>query len=290
MREISAVNPGSPNSPTEEPEREPGRFCTHCGTFNLSHHRFCDHCGLPMPQARIDGTGNEIQHGRVPAADSARPVEPGQDTVPMPRHLRWLAPGAALCCLLVASLAAVIWQAAAPPPTSEEVFKALRSAGAQIAEPSSDLLCMKNLPYHRHHIQVQPTDTSTREWLDSLVLAGLYAPGVEVVPDEVSDSTLIQYQTLPALNSWRRNGKLCVAQGWELESVRTYAVPKSSETDSKRYMAALSWRAKAVAPWFAQLPPMGSRWLGVERDDNGLSTTTQQALERVSGRWTAVQP
>ncbi len=289
MREVSEVNPGPANCQTEEPERQSGRFCTHCGTFNLSDHRFCDHCGLPMPQSSVATNGNGIRHGMVPAADSGRPQELGRPTVHIPRHLRWLAPGAALCCLLVASLAAVIWQAAAPPPNSEEVFKALRSAGAQIAEPSSDLLCMKNLPYHRHHIQVQPTDTSTREWLDGLVLAGLYAPGVEVVPDEVSDSTLIQYQTLPALNMWRRNGKLCVAQGWELKSVRAYAVQKTSETNSKRYMAALSWRAKTVAPWFSQMPPVGLRLLGLKLDEEGLTTTTQQALERVNGRWTAVE-
>jgi hypothetical protein len=218
-----------------------------------------------------------------------RPTELNESAMHFPRHLRWLAPGAALCCLLVASLAAVIWYAAAPPPTSEEVFKALRSAGAQIAEPSSDLLCMKNLPYHRHQIQIQPTDTSTREWLDGLVLAGLYAPGVEVVPDEVSDSTLIQYQTLPALNRWRRNGTLCVAQGWEVESVRAYAVHNTSETNKKRYMASVPWRAKNVAPWFTHLQPLGLRWLGVKLDDNGLTTTTQQALDRVNGRWTAVE-
>ena len=241
-----------------------------------------------MPQPTVTQARGASERGTAHAEDSAQVVQQSLASVSLPEHLRWLAPGAALCCLLVAALAGVIWHAAPAPPTGQEVLAALRFVGAHITKPSPDLLCVKNLPYHRNHIQIQPTDAATRDWLDGLVSAGLYAPGVEVVPDEVTGSTLIQYQTLPALNLWRRDGKLCVAQGWGIESVRDDSIHKTAETHNKRYLASLSWRAHNVAPWLAQLPSLGFRIAGVNVDAKGLTTTTRQALERVNGRWLAV--
>ncbi|XVJ69399.1 MAG: zinc ribbon domain-containing protein [Rhizobacter sp.] len=268
----------------------PGRYCTRCGTFNQSEHSFCDHCGFPLLRRAAAQTHGAAEPGKVTAAQGDGPLlQQHTSSVQVSKQLRWLAPGAALCCVLVAALASVIWHAAAPPPSSQQVLETLRLAGAPITKPSPDLLCLNNLPYHRNHIQIQPTDTTTRTWLDGLVSAGLYEPGVEVVPDDMTGSTLIQYQSLPALNEWRRDGKLCVAQGWEVQSVQDNSIQRTAQAQRKRYVASLSWRAHTVAPWLAQLPPLDSRMTGVNVDANGLTTYTRQTLERVNGRWLAVE-
>jgi hypothetical protein len=284
-----AVNSNESSRTVVQPRVQPGRFCTGCGTFNLSAHRFCDHCGLPLPQPKVDQPPGEVEIGKRHAVAYRQTVQQATEPSANSKHLRWLAPGATLCCLLVAALAAIIWRAAAPPPTHEEVLAALRASGAHITKPGPDLLCLQNLPYHRHHIQILPTDTATRDWLDGLVLAGLYAPGVEVVTDGLTVSTLLQYQTLPALNQWRREGKLCIAQGWDMDSIRVSAVEKTPETQHKRYVASLSWTAHTVAPWLAHLPPVGLRLAGVNVDSEGPTSTTQQILERVNGRWSIVE-
>ena len=209
-------------------------------------------------------------------------------SVGVPKQLRWLVPGAAMGCLLVAAFASVVWHEAHPPPTPQEVAAALRLVDAHAIKPSPDLLCLKNLPYYRSHIRIQPTDVNAKKWLETLVSVGLYAPGVEVAADQMSDFTFIQYQTLPALNTWRRDGKLCVAQGWYLDSIRDNSIQKAPDTDRKRYVATLTWRAQTLAPWFAQLPSLDLRLTGVNVDATGLTTTTRQALERVNGRWLAV--
>jgi hypothetical protein len=282
------VNSDPSNRQPARSAGRPGRFCTRCGTFNLSDHRFCDHCGLPLAQSKVAVASATSDRGRAPTKDPDSPVQPEPTSAHRPKHLRWLAPGAALSCVLVAALAGIIWHAAAPPPSSEEVLAALHTVGAQIIKPSADLLCLNNLPYHRHHIQVQPSDAATRGWLDGLVQAGLYAPGVEVVPDEVTGSTLVQYQTLPALNQWRRDGRLCVAQDWVVESVPSQTVRKDTDAHDRRYIASVSWRAQNVAPWVAHLPLLGLRLNGVNMDAKGLTTTTQQIVERKSGNWAPV--
>lgn len=255
-------------------KHEPGRFCTACGVFNLSHHCFCDNCGRPMPgtQAAAQATAEKV-HFPDPRAPE------------LPRQLRWLAPGAAVSCVLIVVLASVIWHTAKPPPTSQEVLEALRSDTERIAVPSTDLLCIKNLPYHRHQIQLSPDDAATRTWLESLVQAGLYAPGIEVFPDEMTGSTLMQFQALPALNNWRRNGSLCFAQGWEVEAVPAQSIHKNARTDRLQYVASLSWRAQGTAPWLHYLPPLSTRLAGVTVDSKGITTTTQQTFERVDGQW-----
>jgi hypothetical protein len=207
----------------------------------------------------------------------------------LPRQLRWLAPGAAISCVLIVILASVIWHAAKPPPTSQEVLEALKSDSERVAVPSIDLLCIKNLPYHRHQIQLSPDDAATRAWLESLVQAGLYSPGIEVFPDEMTGSTLLQFQALPALNNWRKNGGLCFAQGWEIEGVPAESIHRNSRADRLQYVVALSWRAQGTAPWLRYLPPLSTRLAGVKVDSKGLTTTTQQIVERVNGQWKTVE-
>ena len=254
-----------------------GRFCTACGVFNPNHHSFCDNCGLQMqlPKAAPD------------ASQDARGVS-GPLRPPLHKQLRWLAPGAAISCVLVAILATVIWSAVTPPPNGQEVLEALRSDQTRVTAPAIDLLCIKNLPYQRHQIQLSPDDAATRNWLESLVQAGLYAPGVEVFPDEMTGSTLLQFQALPALSKWRRNGSLCVAEQWEIESVPTHSIHKSSRTDRMQYVASVLWRAKGTAPWLNYLTPISVRLPGVMVDARGLTTKTQHTLERVNGQWKAV--
>jgi hypothetical protein len=271
-----------------EPTQRPGRYCTRCGTFNLRYHSYCDHCGLPLTLPDVTQGLGACGNSSVNPEFSAQHEPDSPTSTLVPKHIQWLAPGAALCCLLVAALAGVVWHEAHPPPNPREVTAALRLVGARAIKPSPDLLCLKNLPYYRDYIRIQPTDVNARNWLETLVSVGLYAPGLEVVPDQISGSTFLQYQTLPALNHWRRDGKLCVAQGWELDSVRDNSIQKAPETDRKRYMATIVWRAHTLAPWLAQLPSVDLRMISVNVDAKGLTTTTRQALERVNGRWLAV--
>lgn len=279
-------------------------YCTACGTLNAADARFCDHCGLPMKRqpatmapspcpaaessvsvpADINGAGPAPMAFSTDGSGLAAPLDLPLPSSP-PWTQRWLAPGAALASVLVLVLGGVIWYAAAPPPTSQEVLLTLRKPGAKVAAPSPDLLCLRNLPYQRHHIQVQPSDQTTRNWLDALVKAGLYAPAVEVIPEGLSRDTLLQYQTLPAINPWRRGGRLCIGQNWVLDAVAPNSIRKDTSVQPPRYVASLVWRAEGVAPWLADLPEAGMRLAGVKVGEGRVTTSTQEALEARAGLW-----
>ncbi len=265
-----------------------GHYCTACGNANPMDANFCDHCGLPMRRRSL-APGAEVVAAHLQAKSDPGLLDVPEFVPHRSRAQRWLAPAAALACVLVFILGAVIWQSAAPPPTSQEVFGALRAAGVQVASPPTDLLCLNDLSYYRHHIQVQPSDQITRRWLDALVQAGLYAPAVEVFPDGLSADSVMQYQSLPALNPWRRAGGLCVAQGWALEAVMPDSIRKKPSADAPRLVATVVWRAQGVAPWLNQLPPLGLRLPGVDASAVGLTTHTSETLERQGGRWVLVR-
>lgn len=279
--------------------------CTACGNQPPVDSLFCDQCGLPMKKRRrvrdpAAGYG-DFTSVMAGAADDDRDALPSPFPPPTVASSgagaafaplnwttqRWVAPGAALASLLVLVLGGVIWQAAAPLPTPEEVMESLQRGDSKVAAPSSDLLCLRNLPYHRHHIQIRSNDQVARDWLDSLVTAGLYAPPVEVVPEgmtsETATVTLLQYQTLPAINPWRRNGQLCVAERWVLDSMVPGSLRKEGTFQSPRYTASLVWRAENVAPWFLPLQELaGARLIGISSSGTeGLVTHTQQRIERI---------
>jgi hypothetical protein len=302
-----------PSGPQQQqpPLQQPARFfyCTACGTLNAGDARFCDHCGLPMKRQPASATPSPLPTAEASASSSVPADIDGAEPAPMafstggsglatssdqllplqpsaswpsspPWTQRWLAPGAALASVLVLALGGVIWYAAAPPPTSQEVLLALRRPGAKVTVPSPDLLCLRNLPYQRHHIQVQPSDQATRNWLDALVKAGLYAPAVEVIPEGLSRDTLLQYQSLPAITLWRRGGRLCVAQNWVLDAVAPNSIRKDTSVQPPRYVASLVWRAEGVAPWLALVPEAGVRLAGVRVEDGVLTTKTVEGVER----------
>lgn len=298
--------PVDPRGPQQQ-LRQPASpcYCTACGVLNPGDARFCDHCGLPMrrqPAASVSSCPTPQSAASVQvdinAEEPAPPASPvdgsaqamSSDLLPslsssLPWAQRWLAPGAALGSMLVLALGSVIWHAAAPPPTSQDVLLALRKPGTKVAAPSPDLLCLRNLPYQRHHIQVQPSDQTTRNWLDALVKAGLYAPAVEVIPEGLSRDTLLQYQTLPAINPWRRGGSLCIAQNWVLDAVAPNSIRKDASVQPPRYVASLVWRAEGVAPWLAELPEAGMRLAGVRVGEGRVTTSTQESLEARAGLW-----
>ena len=284
-------------------------LCTACGNHSPVDALFCDQCGLEirgretisLPNQNIStwvsspgssSTRNDLLPSSCEGIASACITSDGlisnqmslAEEVAKPlswNTQRWIAPGAALASILVITLGVIIRHASAPQPTEKEVMEALGRDSIKISAPSQDLLCLSNLPYHRHHVQIPLNDQISRVWLDSLVQVGLYTSPVEVIPEGMSSeasTTLLKYQTLPAINSWRRNGRLCVAERWVIDSVLPGSIRKDSLKPSGRYLASIIWRADGIAPWLDRLPDARTRLAGVGVKDGKLIVTMQQEL------------
>lgn len=280
-------------------------FCTACGNQPPFDALFCDQCGLKMrgrvainiakknfcspdfssmKDERLSSTSicsglavitNDcVNKNKLNIVEAAKPLSWTTQ--------RWIAPCAALASVLIITLGIVIRYASAPPPTAQEVMEVIGRSNIKISAPSQDLLCLSNLPYHRHHVQIPLNDQVLRVWLDSLVQAGLYASPVEIIPEGMSSeasTTLLKYQTLPAINPWRRNGRLCVAERWVIDSVVPGSIRKEAIKPSRHYHASIIWRAEGIAPWLNQLPDVRTRLAGVEIKNGKLITITQHELD-----------
>lgn len=205
-----------------------------------------------------------------------------------------MAPCAALASVLVLALGFVVKEASAPPPSAKEILASLQNDNVSRYAPYFDLLCLRNFPYHRHHIQIYANDQVARDWLDLFVKAGLYAAPVEVISEGMSSETtisLLQYQVLPAINAWRHNGRLCVAQRWVLDSIVPESIRKDARIEASQYIVSLVWRAEGVAPWFESLRNFADlRLIGVNFSNaRKITVSTQQMIEKDGEHWRLIK-
>jgi len=224
-------------------------FCTQCGTSNADENAFCDHCGKPL---------------RKPAATQA----PG--AAPSPTHSAAASgPGARKAVYVVAALggllllggAALYFALATPAPTSARLLAAAKAGyGEVLTQRSRQELCLSNMNYSANPFNVAQYDQRTQNWLNTLVSAGLYSPGVAVVGSGFLAQTVVQYTATPELAQWREGRSLCLSKGVEIADVVDIGKPTEQKLGQRRdgdasapavqtVSAQLVLQAVNVAPW-----------------------------------------
>ncbi len=205
------------------------RFCTRCGTRNEDDAGFCEQCGAPLRATPQPGATAGSGPGRSP--DPARPPRTGGDphAVAQPRAARrrgvpklvWSA-AAGVVVLAGAGTAAWMFLGRIQPPTKAEVD----AIGAQWLGSHQAALagsaCLSNFVYGADPVYVSTFSMPTRNWLDVLVKAGVYAPPTLNGPYQ------LRYTHGPQAASAIRAGQLCLAQGPRIAklSVRPVTLPQ----------------------------------------------------------------
>lgn len=201
-------------------------FCKKCGSALEPNSAFCDNCGAPIhsgltqqppttqlntPQADRNLDSNAIQR---------RPYV-------MSRKVLYI--GSAVAVLLVAGVAASFLLFGPPAATSATLLPAYQTIFTdKLQRDSKRQLCIANLNYGQQKFNAGQNDTSTRNWMDALVLAGLYNPPVIVRGgSRYYPQTLLQYVATPELAKWRDGNRLCVAK--TVQAVDVIDISKPSQ-------------------------------------------------------------
>lgn len=250
------------------------RFCTTCGTRSEHGAGFCEECGTALrPRADAAPTGSEY---------APSPSEPAETSVAAAARGRWLLPAVLGAAVLIVVVGGVAWWMSPAAAGPDAFASALRGPSGASAAPSTDLLCLANLPYDHAQINVQPYDAHTRQWMDALASAGLYSPG-QSVPGMFQ--SLMQYTATPELDKWRRGARLCVAKDWSMSEVKAGGFTPEKRGQHTLYRASAVWKAEGVAPWAARIPAGQFMMPGVTADGGVLTAETSHVFALRDRHW-----
>ncbi len=244
------------------------RFCTRCGQQSLSDARFCHACGAPL------------QHAST--ATVRAPV----------RQRRGLWLGAGLAFALAVFGAVMAWWVfgGATGPSHRELEVAAQQWVHQNESSLMSDACLDNLDYGANPLLIDAGDQSSRQWMDVLVNARVYA-----APQRVQDGLRTQWRYAwgPRTARYVRDGHLCVASGITVARVRAL---HAGSPELKRLPAGVSipqnWAFAQIdlawtglAPW-AQQPAVQQQLPGLENDQ----TQRIMLLKSAQGAWLLPSP
>ena len=242
------------------------KFCPACGTRNDDAAGFCGECGKALRPSAARAPSDAAP------ADEERAAAPASPT----GRRSWLLPAVGGAVALIVAVGGIAWWWS-PPAASAAVFRsALNGASVASAAPSSDLLCLANLPYDRPQLNIDERDLNTRRWMDALASAGLYTAGQ---PVQGMFQQLIQYTPTPELANWRRGARLCVAKSWSLSEVKDARFTPEKRGDRTFYRASAVWKAEGAASWLAHVP--ARQWSPGVRLEGGSLTTESRGPEMI---------
>lgn len=228
-------------------------FCKKCGTPSDSESTFCDNCGAPLRTAAIPA--------EIPAATVNPPVNPATSSTPPPlatapaigisrRTLGMVGAGFAVVVMGGAVLA---WAFAPERASAASFTRAINEHFASNQAASDRLICASNLPYQTDPIRVDEFDRNTRDWMEMLGRAGVYAPARTESSGGYFPRTQFVYQLTAAGKAAVRNNKLCAASGLQVKSASGFdQVQKNGERSTARATATLEF--KQEAPWLEKSP------------------------------------
>jgi hypothetical protein len=234
------------------------QFCTKCGTACDGEALFCDNCGAAL-RARAVAT--------PPIAASAAQAVSGAARAPMRMPTRRTIGliGAALAVSVVGAVALV--QVLAPEPASSASFtRAVNEYFAKDPAASERLVCVGNLPYQTNPMRVAEYDRGTREWMELLSAAGVYAAAtMESSGSGFFARNQVVYQMTDRGRAAVRSGKLCVAGAVQASAASGFEHVQRDAGQS-RAMAHATLTLKEEAPWLAKAPQRADilRRLGME--------------------------
>jgi hypothetical protein len=250
------------------------KFCTACGTRNDLEAGFCEECGTPLrpltvsPGASIAGADQPLSAGVIPT--TVRALKP------------WMMPVGAGAVILIALVGAFAWWSSPPPPGADAFASALRGTTGAAAAPSVELLCLNNVPYNRDQINVQPYDSTTRRWMETLVSAGLYAPGQ---PVQSGYQQAIQYRATQELGKWRKGARLCLGKSWSLAEVKGDRFTADQRGGHALYRASALWKAEGTPPWVERISDSAGQTPGLSIRGGSVSTQSTHVFELRDRHW-----
>ncbi len=220
-------------------------FCKKCGFTLDPNSAFCDNCGAPV-NAASTAQPPAVESGSLDTSGPlGSPADPRRTYV-MSRKV--LYGGGAVAVLLAVVVAATVFLFGPPPANSATLVTAYKAVFAdQLQRDSKNQLCISNLNYRLDKFNAGENDSSTRRWMDALVLAGLYDSPVSVQGGSVYfPQTLLQYIPTPELAKWREGGRLCVAKSIVAVEVIDIAKPVEEQMRPNDLSKTLVARGKVV--------------------------------------------
>lgn len=220
-------------------------FCKKCGSQLDPNSAFCDNCGAPV------GTGLTPHLVDLELNTDVAKAPLGSTEAQRHPHVmsrKFLYIGGALLATVVVAVAASFFLFGPPPATSATLLPPFKANFEEkLQGDSKSQLCIDNLNYGLDKFNAGQNDSSTRKWMDALVLAGLYSAPVEVQSSGFSQQTLLQYVPTPELTKWREDNRLCVAKSVQVVDVIDITKPveeRISQDDSSKTLVA---KGKVVA-------------------------------------------
>jgi hypothetical protein len=234
-------------------------FCTQCGTPAAQDALFCENCGGSLRRPALASQSTVAQAAIEPSgsASSARPTVGASRSGAGPLSKKVLYGTAAVVVLVIGGGAAAYLALKTPDPTATRLLAAIKPADAKIlADRFKAELCLSNLNYSGDRFNVEQFDRSTQDWMNALVAAGLFAPGVPVESGGLFGRTFIQYNSTPELDRWREGTRLCLAKSVTLADVVDIGQPTDEQVQpgaskSPTVKARLSLQGNETAPWLA---------------------------------------
>jgi predicted thioesterase len=252
-------------------------FCTRCGTQNEAGNAFCESCGAPLRQAE------KSAHVTVRAPSPAlKPVRG-----------RGVLLGVVIAWFVVLGGGAAYWAAMPPSPTQANLLAAAQAAyGDRLLAQTKRELCLSNMDYGVDEFNVAAYDSRTQAWLNILVSAGLYSPGISTNSGGMFPQPMVQYLATPLLAQWRDGASLCVAKRMVLADVVEIDKPTEVTLDGRSMpvvSARIEQKSEQTAPWLSgadvkgKLLPLLNKW---RYEGGALHKVEGLQFLLLDGRWT----
>ena len=219
-------------------------FCKKCGSPLEPIAIFCDNCGGAVGPA-VKSQPLDIEIDYVDASSQQGSSAVHRRPYVMSRKIVYV--GGATVVALVVSVAASFFLFGPPPATNATLLPPFKlTFDGKLQRESKSQLCIANLNYGLDKFNAGQNDSSTRKWLDTLVLAGLYSEPVEIQSGGLFQQTLLQYVPAPELAKWRDGNQLCVAKNVQAVEVIEIAKPEE-RVGSNKMSKTVVVKAKVVA-------------------------------------------
>ena len=193
------------------------KFCKKCGAALEQGMAFCESCGTPVQAMASNKPASiSVDIAKAPAVSGSK---------------LWLGIGGGVAALVL--LGVGIWfVTGAPGKPSATSLAALLNADDGF---KSRTICLGNFQYDRNAANIDTNDQASQKWFGVLASAGLYNAPQLVTTGGWFSRTLLQYTPTEKGKSAIKNGKLCFAQGVELDKV---AYGEVQQVDDKSYAVA----------------------------------------------------
>lgn len=272
-------------------------FCTKCGTKNEGDAGFCEGCGASLRRPASTSPQPPPMNGPLPTHTKAA-LGAGAAARPSMNSKTLIYAGAAVATLVLLGGVAAYLTLKPPAATSSSLLAAAKEGyGKTLSVQLKRELCLSNLNYSLSTFNAGENDQNTQGWLNTLVAAGLYSPGVPVSSGGYFAQTLVQYVATPELAKWRDGARLCVAKDVEIAEVVDIEKPKEEtlgrsgkDGDSKLLMvkAKLLLQSSDTAPWLEKAEVRAAvleKIEGWEFKNSRLQKQTPEVFALREGQW-----